>query len=100
MGNGMEVQEISLAQEELLQDEVKWGELQNPHAVIPESPAGALVTVLQGRVRKEACWMICWGQAANQVCTASPVKSTSKTKLRRMMEQQAQDRQLHLLKPN
>ena len=94
----------------LLEGEVKWGELEDPHAIIPEGPAASLVTVFQGRVRKGACLDDLLGsikrrkgQAVNQVCTFAPAKSASKTKLRRMMVKEipyekipSEDRQLYL----
>ena len=38
-----------------LEREVKWAELENPHELIPSGPAAILITVFQGRTRKEMC---------------------------------------------
>ena len=37
----------------MLEKEVKWMELDNPNAYLPSAPAEILVTVFQGRTRKE-----------------------------------------------
>ena len=79
-----------------LGNEVKWGEPEDPHAAIPDGPAGGLVTMFMGRVRKEvvlddvpsALKRPKTREDSNPVCSVFPGKTESKAKLRRMIEKE------------
>ena len=78
-----------------LEREVKWAELENPHEVIPNGPAAILITVFQGRTRKEMCLEDVpvgmkrrkEGDGA-QVHAVDQGKVVGKNKLKRMLEKE------------
>ena len=77
-----------------LEKEVKWMELDSPHELIPNGPAAILVTVFQGRTRRELCLEdVPLGfkrrkEDEAQVHTVSNEKGVAKTKLKRMLEKE------------
>ena len=77
-----------------LEKEVKWMELDNPHEIIPNGPAAILVTVFQGRTRREMCLEdVPLGfkrrkEDEAQVHTVALEKGVAKTKLKRMLEKE------------
>ena len=75
--------------------EVKWAELENPHELIPNGPAAILITVFQGRTRKEMCLedvpMSFKRRKEERSSTVHAVSQTNvvgKNKLKRMLEKE------------
>ena len=76
--------------------EVKWRELEDHHQFVPEGPVAGMVTIFQSRTRRESCvddvpatLKRRKGEpVANQVNAVYQQKTTSKNKLKRMMEKE------------
>ena len=78
-----------------LEREVKWAELENPHELIPNGPAAVLITVFQGRTRKEMCLEdVPMGfkrrkeERSSTVHAVSQANVVGKNKLKRMLEKE------------
>ena len=78
-----------------LEKEVKWAELENPHGLIPNGPAAILITVFQGRTRKEMCLEdVPMGfkrrkeERSSVVHAVSQANVVGKNKLKRMLEKE------------
>ena len=78
-----------------LEKEVKWAELENPHDFIPNGPAAILVSVFQGRTRRELCLEdVPVGikrrkeEEEAQVNAVEQKGGVAKTKLKRMLEKE------------
>ena len=79
-----------------LENEVRWGELSDPHAYLTEGAASVLVTRFQTRSRKQSCLEDVPGQIKRQKKREGPQNVfvvghdsvKSKTKLRRMLEKE------------
>ena len=76
-----------------LEKEVKWAELENPHALIPNGPAAILVSVFQGRTRRELCLEdvpvgIKRRKEDAKVHAVATGSGVAKTKLKRMLEKE------------
>ena len=78
-----------------LEKEVKWAELDNPHGLIPDGPAAVLITLFQGRTRKEMCLEdVPMGlkrrkeEKSSSVHVVGHEKVVGKNKLKRMLEKE------------
>ena len=73
--------------------EVKWLELDNPNVYLPKAPAEILITVFQGRTKRDMCLEDVPQQIKRQkgehaVNTVSFGKTVGKNKMKRMMEKE------------
>ena len=79
----------------MLEKEAKWADLENPNGYLPTAPAQILVTVFQGRTRKEMCledYPVVLKRRkegdGHVVHTVSQGKVMGKNKLKRMMDKE------------
>ena len=80
-----------------LEKEVKWMDLENPNAYLPRTPAEMLITVFQGRTKREICLEDVpismkkqrgTGSQPHQVNVLHHGKVLGKNKLKRMMDKE------------